>query len=407
MSVEKTLKKLQQTMRAPSGAADQADPSMIITVPDDLATDDFRTLVLNQAESQLLASAEQEIAQDLRFEYLSRNDLARELRRFVCAAYSNRTADHVVDFVSRFAREPLEPRCYFPVLYLKVEEPYEIAGALLLPIAYERIPAAEWLDTAPPCGGVIAVPARGTNYKLMMQRARDHATYALGIARVTMRAFPWLNQAQLRFYLGESYAFDGTSAGWTLRDDAAVEVVLTEDMRRTIEAEALSQLPYRPRNDVEVKAKLALKWADRARLATDRLEATLYLFFALEGLLGDRAEGLKAFGLVFRRTILGHAVTRGFTNPGLLYYLYDEIRSYAVHGSEAPEVSRRDLSEFDLSVRLAMSEYLVFAQQKGLTRRSQVVAALNKHQDAREALQWLRDSDPRWNEFNPFATDEE
>jgi hypothetical protein len=140
-------------------------------------------------------------------------------------------------------------------------------------------------------------------------------------------------------------------------------------------------------------------------MVIDPVEATLYLFFALEALLGDKAEGLKAFGLVFRRTVLGHSVTGYFSSPRLLYYLYDEVRSVAVHGGEAPEVNRHELAPFEGSIRDAINEYLTFARQHGLTRQSQVRAALAEHGDARHVLQWLRDHDPRWEAFDPFQED--
>jgi len=47
-------------------------------------------------------------------------------------------------------------------------------------------------------------------------------------------------------------------------------------------------------------------WIDRSLVTPDQLVAMLFLFFALEAILGDKAEGLKSLGLAFRRSMLGH-----------------------------------------------------------------------------------------------------
>jgi hypothetical protein len=376
---------------------------MTVNLPDDLATEEVKSLILTRAEAQLVVQAEREIAQDLRFEHLRTHEIHREVRRFFCAAAVDKSTDHVTGFTSRLGREPLGLRCYFPLLYLTVPAPYELAGVLFLPLGHESIPAGDFLDIAPPCGGVVSVPTRGTNYRLMMERGRDQVHHVLRILRVGLREHRLLHDWQLRFHLGKSYAFDKDYSGWQAPEDTAFENALTDEMREVIEGQPLSKLPYEPQNDVEKKANLALKWMDRARLATEPLVSTLYLFFALEGLLGDRSERLKAHGLVFRRMVLGHAVSGRFSNPLQLYYLYDEVRSYAVHGSEPPDVSSDERSSFDWDVRLALNEYLTFSRRLQLKKQSQVVAALHGHKDAAEVLEWLRERDRRWEDFNPLA----
>jgi hypothetical protein len=403
MSVEKTLNRLQRAVRLPSGHIERADYGMTINLLEDLATEEVESLVFTKAEVQLLAQAELEVSQDLRFEHLSRNEVQRALRRFICVSNLDQRTDHVARFIGDFGRELQDRRCYFPLLHMVIPEPYEIGGALFLPLGDERIPPSQFLDTAPPCGGVVLVPTRGTDPRLMMKRGRDQVQHALRILRVGLREHNLLHDWQLRFRLGDTYALDKSYSGSQAPEDTATEGGLTEEMRQLIEGQALSSLPYGPRNDMERKAKLALKWADRARMATDPVEATLYLFFALEALLGDKAEGLKAFGLIFRRTVLGHAVTGYFSSPSLLYYLYDKVRSVAVHGGEAPEVTRNELVSFEGSIRRALNEYLTFAQQHGLTKQSQVRRALTEHEDAAQVLQWLRNHDPRWQEFNPLG----
>ena len=74
------------------------------------------------------------------------------------------------------------------------------------------------------------------------------------------------------------------------------------------------------------------------------LEELLYLFFALEAMLGDKSEGLKAPALAVRRAIRGLVTRDGFIHPARTYLLYDEVRSAAVHGEEPPEIGQRRLT---------------------------------------------------------------
>lgn len=76
-------------------------------------------------------------------------------------------------------------------------------------------------------------------------------------------------------------------------------------------------------------------------MRTQARSLLLFQFFALEAILGDKAEGLRALGPAFRRTTLGHLVSGHWTGPENIYYQYDKVRSAAVHGSEPPEVRLR------------------------------------------------------------------
>jgi hypothetical protein len=139
-------------------------------------------------------------------------------------------------------------------------------------------------------------------------------------------------------------------------------------------------------------------------MATEPLVGTLYLFFALEALLGDKSEGLKAYGLVFRRTVLSSVMAGRFSDPFTLFALYDQVRSPAVHGSEPPEITERMLSSLDWTVREALSECLAFAWERGLSKRSQVIEALTQHEQATPVIEWLRERSPDWADFDPWAS---
>ncbi|MCW3068743.1 MAG: hypothetical protein JWL67_1368, partial [Solirubrobacterales bacterium] len=121
----------------------------------------------------------------------------------------------------------------------------------------------------------------------------------------------------------------------------------------------------------------ALKWWEQAHLAVDPLMELLFLFFALEAILGTDRGGPKARPLALRRAILSHKTTEHFAHPVRVYGLYKDVRNAAVHGSEAPKVADDELTAFSWDVRRALNEYLDLAKAEALTNRDGVLAALD------------------------------
>lgn len=84
-----------------------------------------------------------------------------------------------------------------------------------------------------------------------------------------------------------------------------------------------------------------MRWIEQAFVVGDKqLLELLFCFFALEALLGDKSDGLKAHALAFRRALLGSVVRGHFAHPNRLALLYDKVRPAAVHGSEPPGSKR-------------------------------------------------------------------
>jgi hypothetical protein len=153
-------------------------------------------------------------------------------------------------------------------------------------------------------------------------------------------------------------------------------------------------------NDIEKKAHIAMRWMERARFTADPLVALLFLFFALEALLGDKSEGLKAHALAFRHTILSHVATGGFTDPNRTLFLYDDVRSGAVHGEDAPHVDEDTADRLEWTVRDALAQYLKVARENGFTKRAQLRRFLNEHPDRTKLEDWLRtNAGPWWAEY--------
>jgi hypothetical protein len=143
-----------------------------------------------------------------------------------------------------------------------------------------------------------------------------------------------------------------------------------------------------------------MEWMERACLTSDNLIAMLYRFFALEALLGDKSEGLKAHGIAFREMMLSHIIEGGFRHPNATFFYYDQIGSVAVHGGQAPEVPREVAGKFEWAVRDTLGNYFTLARQHGFSKRGQLLKFLDQHPDKHKLLAWIRDyGGPVWDEF--------
>jgi hypothetical protein len=362
-------------------------------VPEDLATEAVRWLQLHADEEELYQGAQQELLEDLRFEYMDEREAQEKLWRFVSQSVIDRGHDHVRPFVAAHAREAMEVICYLPVEHLTLNSELEIQGVRLLPCSSDEIPKpGRRFSLEPPVGCVAAVRVEGTSYGRMAKRAREEAEHVLRVLRVALRDHLGIIDRQLWFTLGEEYAFDNRLAGWQRRATTAYELSFDGNLNRLVRESPIAAMPLVPQNQLERKADLALRWIERGLLTTESLVRLLYLFFALEALLGDKAEGLKAPVLAFRRAMLGEAVGHGFTHPSVTLILYDEIRSAAVHGGEVPEVTQDVVGKFAWDVREALSEYLTYGAAQGFTRQSQLVKALDSHPDHDRMYRWLREN---------------
>lgn len=175
---------------------------------------------------------------------------------------------------------------------------------------------------------------------------------------------------QLRFRLGTSYWFRGGGGGWSTPSDQIIDVGLNEELVEHATSTEIARLPAEGGTSIEKAARRALQWFDDALLATDPLKEVLYLFFALEAILGDKSDKLKGENLALRRALLSHKLDEGFTHPGRIYGLYDEVRSEAVHGGEPLEVSKSAVSTQSTSSSSTRCK-------EGFSKRGKLLAALD------------------------------
>jgi hypothetical protein len=281
--VARILRRLQAFVRRPPSGGRTVRTAR---VPDDIATADCKWLCLEPDEEQAYGQAQALLLGDLRFEYLEQREAADAVWRFVCQCHLDRAHDHVVSFIAEHAREILELTCYLPVEYLEVEAETDIAGLRVLPTTADEIPRqGRRFVLDPPVRCVVAVPVSGTSYKRMAERARAVAEHGLRVLRIALRESRGVHDDQLRFRLGEAYAFGDRLSGWDRHPGSPYPLRLTDADVEMVRSQSVAGLPFAPGNKLERQASLAVRWMERAALATDLLVRLLYLFFALESLL--------------------------------------------------------------------------------------------------------------------------
>ncbi len=123
------------------------------------------------------------------------------------------------------------------------------------------------------------------DYREMADEAQSIARHALRLLRTALREHGGIDDRQLRFRLGDAYAFSDGSGGWSARPEAANRLGLGPELVELALSQPMSSMQASPATDLARKADLALRWMERARFAGEPIIAMLYLFFALESLL--------------------------------------------------------------------------------------------------------------------------
>ena len=308
--------------------------------------------------------------------------------------WADRSTDHVPLFVVSHGAEVRRVTCYIPVEFLSVGSVTEFPGVRLLPVDDPQVPPpTSWFVLDKPTASVAAVEVEGSSLARMADRARNRVNHILRVMRIAQSAH--VQDFQLRFRIGMGYAFDDRLQGWNRCGDDAYELTLTEKDLQELHSHPAMSVPISERSDIEEKAALAMGWMERACLTGDNLIAMLYRFFALEALLGDKSEGLKAHGLAFREMMLSHTIEGGFSHPNATIFYYDQIRSVAVHGGQVPDVPRKVMDQFEWTVRSALGNYLTLARRRGFSKRGKLLKFLDQHPDKPQLLTWIGTTEAR------------
>jgi hypothetical protein len=237
----------------------------------------------------------------------------------------------------------------------------------------------------------------------MVSRARAKVEDAMAKLRINAAGQGALD-SQLRFHLDGHWTWaEGGIHGWWRAPQQLVNLEVGPVLLEPDRAHPVTRLPYPARTEAQKQARFALMWLERAAQADEPLLRTVLPLFALEALIGDRSERLKAKSLVFYRIMLGAIVSGWWTSPNALHTFYAKIRSYAVHGSiPAQEASEADIRFLHSDARSALREYLTLCEQEGFTKRSKLLSWLTAHELAPEITAWLAEHDPAiWGDGEP------
>jgi hypothetical protein len=407
-AVIRGLMDVQRLMRLPAGPADDWVMSGAVpgVVREKYGLPENQALSVSREERQALEAVERALLNDLAYEHMG-DKAEAAVWRFACECAFDKKTDFVPDFVAEHFKYPEERVCYIPVEYLKVSAEQEFDGVKFLPVSSVDVTPSPGFVTAPPVGSIAAVTVSGTDRQKMTDRARALANYSLRVLRIALREHHGIHDRQLRFRLGLAHSFGKDFTGWESPPDRAYEVELDDRLIALAREQEVATVGSSAANDIEKKAHIAMRWMERARFTADPLIALLFLFFALEALLGDKSEGLKAHALAFRQTMLGHVATGGFTDPNRTLFLYDDVRSGAVHGEDAPQVDDDTSDRLEWTVRDALAQYLKVARENGFTKRAQLRRFLNEHPDRAKLEDWLRtNAGPWWAEYFDRLSDD-
>jgi hypothetical protein len=398
---EKALRRLQSVAREPSTGQSYKGGFGSRGLPDDLATEAKQALHYSSEEMGALKEANDAVLTDLRFEYLREKEVDEAVWRFFCQSFLERSTNHVPAFIATHARSVENYVCYLPVEYLSTTEEFELGDVRFLPPDHPDVPpVTPGFQLDEPIGCVVAVPARGTSYHRMAERATVVASHALRVLRIALREHRMIPHMQLRFRLDGGYSFGGRIVGWKRPEGEPVHLGLNDELIELVRGRPEARLQVTTPNDIEARANLAITWMERGWLAVEPLPAMLFFFFALEALLGDRRDRLKAVPLAFRQAMLGHAEEGGFEDPGRTYSLYDEVRSAAVHGGSPPSVDWKMTYNFGGQVRRTLIQFLNFAERNELKGKSELLKALDQHPDRDALAEWLRErGGEAWKDF--------
>lgn len=391
-------KKSIQKLKAVLDKNEKGDTALSINLDDDLATDKIKNIGFTTNESDAMDTLGNELFHNQGFEYLY-FDLTKLIRRLACEYVVSKDKTLFDKFLNDHYREPENLRVFIPIIGLEATEPTTLQNVTLLKFPIDGLELNEngYFEGI---GTVAQVYVSGTDPSRMRDRALAIINHELKVLRVGLRAHNQIHDQQLLFKPGRGWAIENGRIGWTDHKDTAYSLGISKSfLAENLVGQPLYAIPFAPTNRIERKVKLALEWLDQSRIATDPLMRLLYDMFALETLLGDRSEGKKARLLAFRRALLSTIINDHYPDPYKIITLYEQVRSYAVHGGEIKEYDEKDAKSLSWSVRLALNEYLQIVDSNGFTRPKQVFDYLDAHEKHDELLDWLTKLDPTWGEL--------
>ncbi|MGD9696184.1 MAG: hypothetical protein AB7V42_11050 [Thermoleophilia bacterium] len=390
---KRTLKALRNVQRAarelqPGPPADGWVGSRVLH---DVSGGGHVQVFLTRDLAAALRDAANELLADLRYEWIREPDDAAWL--LASRSYLDRRTDQIAGWEGGHCRAPEVTNCYLPVERLNVAHELSVLGYTLLPLEHPQVPRR--LRRYRPRQGtvsVLAIEVCGTSPARMAQRAQATGRRVLRALRFALREHRSVADEQLLFRLGIAYAFnDEGLEGWKRRRDDGFELGFGAVLRDFVAETAMDDLAATPTNDLSRRFDTALWWLERSSFSTEEVVSLLYSFFALEAILGDQSEKLKAHALAFRQAMLSIEDDDSFRHPDETWWYYDQVRSAAVHGEVPPDLSWKQVEAFRWTVRHTLLEARRLCRAKGFRRRVELTRWLDGHPE-RDAFEgWLRE----------------
>ncbi|WP_194920876.1 hypothetical protein [Catenulispora rubra] len=370
-------------------------------IPTHLATAEASWLQVDRDAAQLIDQLVAALLDDEHFEYLAGKADAT-VWEFTCKCALDRRTDHVKTFMRDHRRDLESFTVQFSVDHLTVASPELVGDVVLLPLPDASTREGQHLRHDSAAGCMAQLEVTGTNSIRAIERGRERARHALSLLRLSLADMNALNQKQLRFRLGEMYLTEGYE-GFSRHSDVAYGMDFPKPIIEVFPTFRPLDIPFNNGTEIETRIGLALSWIDAAYMDASPIHRIGFLFTALEAILGDSSEGLKAPALVFYRTALGHIVRGHFPDPNRLYYLYDRVRSYATHGEPTPDVSEDDVSYLNWNIRETLLDLVSFSRERNLTSRKKVRQELLRDGVDQLTLDFLRSHGPQewWGEWSP------
>lgn len=304
--------------------------------------------------------------------------------------------------------------CVFTVFGLKLPREIEVGEATIMPVPTDpehEIWGSEFQRglVAPKEGdevgtiSLLRVPYDASLGERADDLAREKAKAALARLRLALDRERDIHDRQLRFRLGGARWILGGTTGFAEGEGAAypLEAGEADPMLDRLVDDRFLRIPLEPATDVEKRAAIAVGWIDRAHFEDSEMVQLLFRFSALEAILGDTSEGLKAHELAIRRATLAFELDGMFRHPSKTFDLYDQVRSAAVHGESVPVLPPGEASKFAWDVRDALDQYLRFAEGKGLSKRKDIRVALDSSESRAKIIGPLVAEDPK--KWRPYV----
>jgi len=268
-------------------------PSLTMALPDDLITKDACSVDFNKLEHDAIKNAIDVLLNELHFEYLY-FDLEQIIRRFACECAMNKSRNNLVDeFVEKYAKQPEELKLYVDIENLVQNECVDLPNIRLLPYPSEYVNVNDnGYFGKTQC--VAEVTVRGTDAVRMRERGLEIINFDLRILRVGLRQHPAIHDQQLRFRAGKGWAIEDGRIGWIDHVDNGYSIGINDNLLDIVKRQPIYNLKYNSIGKINKKVNLAIQWVELSRLSTDPLLSLLYDMFALETILGDKKEKLKA-----------------------------------------------------------------------------------------------------------------